>query len=239
MKRTSFLLWVCFAGLFPAVAQQPFICTEPGTTLEYACYDSKGVQTGYSRSMVEKCERNADDCLEVSIREEEFDLQHNPVAGKNGPEAMIARTVVRADDMLVPYGDLLASALQGKDWSLAMTESSEYAYPFALSVGMALPDVAAVFNVVLDGEPTKMNVLLNISDRRVLAHERITVPAGTFDAYGISETVSIKVSIFRVVVKNLSWVVPGIGSVRTEQQNKKGKIENYSELIAIRRPVAD
>ena len=149
---------------------------------------------------------------------------------------MLARTIVRSEDMVVPLGDLLVSVLRTENMSIAMTEGGDYAYPLALSVGMTLPDVVSVFNVRRDGEPTKMNIQLHIGNRAVLARERITVPAGTFEAYKVAETVSVKLLIFRVAVKNVSWFVPGVGSVRTEQQTKKGKIENYSELVSIRKP---
>ena len=236
MKKFLFLFSAFCAGLFSAVAQQPFVCTEPGTVLEYACYDAEGKPTGYTRSTIERCEPNADGWLEVVSREQELDLCREPVVKANGSDAMLARTIVRSEDMVVPLGDLLVSVLRNENMSIAMTEGGDYAYPLALSIGMMLPDVVSVFNVRRDGEPTKMNIQLHIGNRAVLARERITVPAGTFEAYKVAETVSVKLLIFRVAVKNVSWFVPGVGSVRTEQQTKKGKIENYSELVLIRKP---
>lgn len=238
MKQFLSLFSVFCAGAFSTFAQQPFVCIEPGMELEYACYSSKSELTGYSRSTIETCEKNADGWLEVVSREQEFDLYREPVVRKNGQGAMFVRTVVRSNDMVMPFGDLLASVLQNEGVSVTMTEGCDYTYPLALSVGMALPDVVSVFNVRRDGEPTKMNIQLHISDRAVLAQERITVPAGTFEAYKVTETVSVKFMVFRVVVKNVVWLVPGIGSVRTEQQTKKGKTENYSELVSIRKPTA-
>ena len=231
-----FLFPVFCVGLFSASAQQPFVCTEPGTVLEYACYDAEGRPTGYSRSTVERCGTNADGWLEVVSREEMLGLSREPLVKEHGPDAMLARTIVRAEDTVVPLGDLLVSVLRDERMSVAMTEGGDYAYPFALSVGMTLPDVVSVFNVRRDGEPTKMNIRLTVGDRAVLAHERIAVPAGTFEAYKVSETVSVKLLVFRVAVKNVSWFVPGLGAVRTEQQTEKGKIENYSELLSIRKP---
>lgn len=238
MKKMLFFLAAC-ANLFPAMAQQPFICTEPGTVLEFACYDKKDRLTGYMRSTVESCERNTDGWLEVRTREQELDLERNPISKKDGPSSLTSCTVIRSEDMLLPLGDMLTAVLSDKDLSVVRTEGGEYSCPLSLSVGMDLPDVASVYNIRSSGEPTKMNLQFSVKDRKVLDKEQITVPAGTFEAYKVEETVSMKFLFIRVTRKTVTWRVPGIGDVHSEQLTEKGKLESRSELLSIRRPAAE
>lgn len=237
MKKISLLLGACFAGLFSTVAQQPFICTDPGTVLEYACYNDKGKLTGYTSTTIETCEKDADGCLEVQSRERILDRNRNPIVKKNVPKEAVSRVVVRSNEMVMPIGDLLASMLPDQSLSVVMTEGSEYVYPLSLSAGMQLPDVVSVYNIRNNGEPMNMNFRFSVVDRNVLAQERITVPAGTFEAYKIAETMSIKFSIINQTSRNVIWFVPGIGEVRTEQRSKNGKLETYTELVSILRPI--
>lgn len=238
MKKILFFLAAC-ANLFSAIAQQPFVCSEPGTVLEYACYDKKGRLTGYRLSTVESCERNVDGWLEVRTREQELDIDRNPVVKKDGTGDMRSCIVIRADDMILPLGDILASCLPDPDLSVVQIEGNEYACPLTLSVGMDLPDLSAVYNVYNDGEPTKMNVQFSVTDRKVLAYEKITVPVGTFDAYKVTETVSVKVLFIRVTRTAVTWRVPGVGDVRSEESTTKGKLESYMELVSIQRPTSE
>lgn len=238
MKKVLFFLAAC-ANLFPAMAQQPFICTEPGTVLEYACYDKKDRLTGYMRSTVESCERNADGWLEVRTREQELDLERNPISKKDGSDYLRSCTIIRSEDMLLPLGDMLTSVLPDKDLSVVRTEGDEYGCPLSLSVGMDLPDVSSVYNICNSGEPTKMNLEFSAKGRKVLEQSKITVPSGVFEAYKIEETVSMKFLFIRVTRKIVTWRVPGIGDIRSEELTEKGKLESRSELLSIRRPTAE
>lgn len=81
------------------------------------------------------------------------------------------------------------------------------------------------------------NMSLGISGGKVLGHEAVTVPAGTFDdclkisyvfkqAFG-SETVKMNAT---------SWYAPGIGLVREEIKDKSGAVVSVQELQSVSRP---
>lgn len=238
MKKFLFLSVAC-AAFLRVSAQQPFICTEPGAVLETAEYDAKGKLTGYERQVIESCEKNADGWLEVTCRVKMLDAERNPVQ-KKGSE-IVTHTVVRESDMILPLDEIMFSSVASSGdgaSSLVKTEGNEYTYPLTMSVGTRLSDVLLVSTVYRGGEATNMKFQLTVVDRNVLARERVTVPVGTFDAYKITETIAAKILFINVSQKVVSWVVPGIGTVRSESQSKKGKLNSYSELVSFQRPAA-
>ncbi len=237
MKKWFLLAAVCCTSLFAAVAQQPFVCTEPGTVFEFGCYNSKGKLTGYLRTTIEACKKQADGSLEVRSLAQNLDTNRKSMA-KFGQKDVVSYTIVRADGMVMPIDKIFASSLEDDTMTVLFVEGDEFIYPLPLSVGMKLPDVASVYDFCDAGERLGLDIRFSVSDREVLAKESITVPAGTFGAYKIAETVSVKFSFMGQTIHNVSWFVPGIGPIREEQRTKSGKIENYTQLLSIQRPAA-
>jgi hypothetical protein len=68
----------------------------------------------------------------------------------------------------------------------------------------------------------------------VTAKERLTTPAGGFDCVKIESEVSTKVLIINRKVGNISWLAPGVGTVRAEYYDDKGRLESTKELISLK-----
>ncbi|MCF6348980.1 MAG: DUF3108 domain-containing protein [Flavobacteriaceae bacterium] len=64
---------------------------------------------------------------------------------------------------------------------------------------------------------------------KVEKREEITIPAGTFDCYVISFETEFKMGIKRKG-KTRQWLAKGVGIVKTEDYNKKGKVISKSVL---------
>ncbi len=75
-----------------------------------------------------------------------------------------------------------------------------------------------------------MNMNVIIENRKVEAKETITTPAGTFECYKISSEISSKVAFVNQKFKSVDWFAKGVGMVRTETYDKKGKLESYALL---------
>lgn len=236
MKKRLLILSACAVICLPAVAQ-PLACTRPGTEFEYAEYDVKGNLKGYTLTRVESCEKNEDGWLVVKNREQSLDLQRNPVMhkidGERLPVEQVERIVVRADDMLLPFDELLSDLPAGEGVEISVT-GDEYAIPFVLEAGQFLPDAHLLVTAANGDRQVKM--MIGITDRAVLAFEEIITPAGKFDTFKIAETLTVKMMFFKITMKHTAWYAPGIGIVREEEQTKKGKPDGYSELIALREP---
>ncbi len=103
--------------------------------------------------------------------------------------------------------------------------------PNSLSVGQTLPDASIEIKINMSG--IKMDIATNMTNREVIGEEAITTPAGTFDCYVI--TYSMEVAMSMGVNQSSSakqWISEGVGMVKQEDYNKKGKITSSSLLTA-------
>jgi hypothetical protein len=104
-------------------------------------------------------------------------------------------------------------------------------FPEKLEPGMKLNDGYISLKVV--NSPIKITSNTKIYNRKVESIETIVLPAGTFEAYKISSEIESKMSLAKVYIKSVSWYVAGIGSVKDESFNKKGKLIGSNELKEI------
>ncbi|MBZ4189656.1 hypothetical protein [Niabella beijingensis] len=90
-------------------------------------------------------------------------------------------------------------------------------YPSGLSEGQELPDGNFEIDMELSGGvPVSMKV--DIINRKVLAREKVTTPAGTWEAYKISYTSNMVMNMgFSVPIKMqmTEWFVPEFGFVKS------------------------
>ena len=78
------------------------------------------------------------------------------------------------------------------------------------------------------------SLALDATDRKVLAKESVTVPAGVFECYKISTTIHSHAIVlgvsFKYTFKIFEWYAPGVGVVKSEVYDKKGEFACYSVL---------
>jgi hypothetical protein len=101
--------------------------------------------------------------------------------------------------------------------------------PNNLAVDDELPDASMQMKIDMGG--ITMNMTVEMTDRKVLAEESLTTPAGTFNCYVIEYTSKVKMGMARSS-KAKQWIAKGVGLVKQEEYNKKGKITSYSLLTA-------
>ncbi|PLX07796.1 MAG: hypothetical protein C0596_09355 [Marinilabiliales bacterium] len=105
-------------------------------------------------------------------------------------------------------------------------------YPANMTEGMTLED--GYVEAVVSNEGMKiMTLRVDIKDSKVEAIESITVPAGTYDAAKINQTIISKTGFITIQMQSIQWMVKGIGAVRTETYNKKGKLVGYSIVKSV------
>jgi hypothetical protein len=104
-------------------------------------------------------------------------------------------------------------------------------YPDKLELGQELSD----FNIditteAMDGTIRTYTIL--IKKRKVESQESITTPAGTYDCYKISYVMDIVAYSFMSF--NVSeYISEGIGRIKTETFNKRGKLVSSSLLVEL------
>lgn len=118
---------------------------------------------------------------------------------------------------------------QYKDMDMEMT-GSNIELPNNLQVGQVLKD--ANLKMALNMGGIKMNMTLDVVNRKVESKESITTAAGTFECYVLSYTSEMKMGM-KMSFHIKEWVAKGVGLVRSESYNKKDKLMGYSELTNI------
>jgi hypothetical protein len=101
--------------------------------------------------------------------------------------------------------------------------------PNELLEGRELPDSNMLMTINMS--PIKMKLTVDITNRRVSGKETVTTPAGTFDCVVLSYDFATKMGI-KVSGTAKQWLAEGIGMVKQEDYNKKGKRTSWSELTA-------
>ena len=109
-------------------------------------------------------------------------------------------------------------------------EATNVEFPSNLKVGQELED-ASVSAVLSTTGMTMFTI--NIVDRKVIAIENLTTPAGTFECYKITQTAKMKIVFLNITATTITYFSKGVGVVRTENYSKNGKLTDYSELTKI------
>jgi hypothetical protein len=101
------------------------------------------------------------------------------------------------------------------------------------SEGQTLPDAQMTLNIgESDSTEAFMKFKYIITNRKVEGYEKVETAAGNFEALKISYDVTTKM-VITMQSKVAEWFVEGVGVVKTEQYNKKGKRQSYSLLTSL------
>jgi len=98
-----------------------------------------------------------------------------------------------------------------------------------LSAGDVLPD-GNLTMVVKSGSTTIITINLSIFNRKVEGVEDITTDAGTFSSYKVSYDISTKAGFLTSSSSAIEWMAEGVGLVRSETYNRRGRLTGYSVL---------
>jgi len=106
-------------------------------------------------------------------------------------------------------------------------------YPTGLSAGQALPDANITISAATGGISI-MNMAIKITNRKVAGTETVTVPAGTFECLKITYDVETKMMI-KISATVAEYINMGVGNVKTETFDKKGKLSGTTQLIELKK----
>ena len=137
------------------------------------------------------------------------------------------------DGIRIDFNSLLPNQMmdQYKDMDVEMdVTGTDIELPNNLSVGQELAD--ADVNVAMSISGMKMNIEAKTTNRKVVAKESITTAAGTFDCVVLTADISSKAMLAKVNLSDKLWLAKGVGIVKQETYNKKGKLESRMELAS-------
>ncbi len=197
-----------------------------GMVLGYQNLDAKGKVTGTQRTT----------CLDVStvgaatlykIKGEYTDTKENSTAREYEMRCEGGNFYMDMQSLVDP------KSMEGfKDMEVSV-DANAMMYPSVLIAGQTLPDANITISAATGGV-NLMNMVINISNRKVIGSESVTVPAGTFECYKITYDVETKL-MFKVASSVTEYVNMGVGSVKSDTYDKKGKLAASIVLSEIRR----
>ena len=97
-------------------------------------------------------------------------------------------------------------------------------------VGTNLKDGKLVAKVS-SGSISMFTMTIDVIDRKVEAKESLETAAGTFDCLVLTQTTRTKMMV-KTEASSKEWYAEGVGLVKSEIYNKKGKLMGYSELTS-------
>ena len=102
--------------------------------------------------------------------------------------------------------------------------------PNNLKVGQTLPDAELL--ITMSMASVNMQMTVNMINRKVTGNETITTPAGTFDCMILSSETEVKMGMTQKV-NSKQWLAEGVGPVKSEEYDEKGKLNSKSLLTKL------
>jgi hypothetical protein len=124
-------------------------------------------------------------------------------------------------------------ALQYKNYSL-VTSGSAYEVPSQITIGQVLNPITMNYTFApnVPGLSTTTTTI-KFLNRTIIKREKVTVPAGTYMCYVITEDVVINVTTKRKVTR---WINHEIGFVKTETRDTSGILLETEQLTRFQNP---
>ncbi len=211
MKRIHlFLTAVCLTAAAYGQSREPFCCVTPGAELKYVTTDAKGRnETGSSVTKINS----------VSGSDGNYTISQTVTVFTNGAQLM------QPMEIKTTITDGNASVALGG--GLALDINSDIpVIPANLEVGMEL-ECGEIVATAAGIKTTQ-----TISSHKVVAREELTTPAGTFDCFVVEQVYTAQVAFVKVKGIQKTWYARGVGNVKTEIYDKKGKLASRQTLTS-------
>lgn len=223
-----------FASIFNLQAQSQetkdcngYFAYQAGTKMELTFYDKKDKVSQVLKYQVEK---NTPTATGIDV------FFFNQTYDKNG------KLLVKGDfEMQCKNGQIYADVRNiatdmtpVADAKVSFT-GDKLTYPHNLTAGQKLDDVNCEIKQTMSNGMSLFTVDMNITNRKVEGFETVTTPAGTFECVKISYDYNTKMSFMKKQGRTIEYLAKGVGVVKVENFDKKGKKESYQLLTKLER----
>lgn len=197
---------------------------EEGSSFQYTNYDKKDKIEGTVDYTISSVTDNGSSTTAT------FDFKY---ADKKGKDVFDSNYNITCEDgtVRIDYKSLFPTQMlqQYSEMDIEMDISgTDIELPNDLTVGQELADANVSIAMSMGG--IKMNTTVDQTNRRVEKKESITVGAGTFDCYLITETSISKTMGAKIEMNSKLWLAEGVGMVKQESYKKNGNLMNRMEL---------
>jgi hypothetical protein len=229
MKKVIIMLSVAIVSITTNYAQNDcsnLLQFKKGFKSQMTNYDKKDQVQSVVNSEIVEVRNTATEAIAVCA------IKMENAKGKKEMESM--KTEFRCSNgvFYMNFKDLMSEnqALRQMEGAEMKIEGGEMGFPSNLSVGQTLDDTNMSMQMIMNGTPL-MKMTFNMKERKVEAKETVTTPAGTFDCFKVTYSVSLS-SGFGGTSKGAMWISKGL-TIKSETYDKKGNKQGYSLLTML------
>ena len=221
VKNTCILfLCVLVSFSFYSLNCEGYYATKKGTVMEMKVLDNKNNVTG--KSLLEVIENRQEGGKSIAVvKTQVTDLKKNKTT-----ESSYELVCDGAETAINMLKSVEASLKKSTQFSQSSVSGNNPVFPNTMKVGQTLPE--ATISISVKGE-ISLDSGVKIYDRKVVAEEKITLEAGTFDCIVITYTEDTSI-LFNKTKKYKVWMAKGVGIVKSEEYDKKERLEKVVEL---------
>jgi len=222
MKTNLRFLIMIAVSLLMAVgasAQAPFFLHKEGVKLTYADKDKKGKVTSYSETTATKVMGDTDNCT-VTYSVMVMDNKKNPIF----KEPMVQTFEIKDGVVSFDPKSLVGQVMEGMQVTVTGT-------PFKLPTDVSVGDTFGDYTITINLAGIKTST--EVTAVKAVAEETIDVNGTSIDCIVIENTSVSKVIGIKQTAIQKVWYGQGIGPVKTNMYNKKGKLMTSQELVEI------
>ncbi|MGE5449058.1 MAG: hypothetical protein ACM3PR_11885 [Bacteroidales bacterium] len=226
MKKLILFMAILFTVML-LKAQDTFFPTKEGTVLVYKTFDKKNNLTNLLRYTITQVKTQGSD-MDITYLCESMDPKDKPLYKQ---EITIHQ---KGDKIYFDMGNFINKAAFQQNGQIppeVEIKGNELQVPVNPQPGEALPD--ANVEMALKMGFVNMKMMADLTNRKVEAVEDVTVSAGTFNAYRFSCDVNSSAMGIKSKSRNVDWYAKGIGTVKTENFDKNGKLQSRTELMQV------
>jgi hypothetical protein len=161
----------------------------------------------------------------------------NQICDKDGKQFIEGEYNIECKDgqIYADVNNIVSNMTPVADAEVTIT-GDKLVYPFDLTKGQTLPNVNyEVKQSMSGGGMTLMTLTVSLTNRKVEGFETVTTPAGTFECVKISYDSDAKMSFMKRKSRCVEYLAKGVGLVKFESFDKKGKKESSQLLTKLER----
>jgi hypothetical protein len=232
MKRLLVIFIIFLAGAPFVFSGDVFFPAKKGMVLLTANLNSNSRVESYNLLTVKEISESGNN-MTVTYNLQILDKNRKPSDKSPGREYSVN---ILNGVLMSRIDTIMDSFFAEKKMKYTITTGS-YPVPSDMTAGTRIEDtwMKMIVSVPVIGDVTADVAITNI---RCTGIEAVTVPAGTFEACKVTQTVTTTTKGWgqsKIVNTRATWYVKGIGVVKSINYDEKGKVDTVSELYELRR----
>ena len=222
MRKITFTI-IAIMAIISLSAQQPLCPVKEGVVLTYAVKNDKGKVQSFSRQTVTSVE-GSNNNMTITYSAEALDAKKK--AQSKVPVISYSYKVENGAVVFDPKS-LLNGVSKGSPAEGTSIEGTPLVIPANMKAGDVLPDCSMRMQIAI------IKISADYTGGVCEGEEDITTEAGTFHCKKTKYNVkSSAIGIKQDIVVH-TWYAPGVGIVKSETYNNKGKLNSVQELVEL------